>query len=223
MKFKSHYALVYFASLLIGSNSLADDLTIPNTFTAGTPARAADVNDNFSAVEASVDDNAQNVTDAAATLAAVSVNVDSNTTNIGNVSQAVNSLMPGPAYQFAGFTTSVAAADIGLFGMNAACQADFGATARMATTKDVVDSNISTIFQSASGWIRPIIVQAASVGTSNSNVWLVDYSGNVTDSISITCNAWTTLGGRGLVLLQDGGLRSSDRGTNRPVVCSIPQ
>jgi hypothetical protein len=43
------------------SIALADDLTIPNTFQPNTPARAADVNANFDAVEASVDDNAADI------------------------------------------------------------------------------------------------------------------------------------------------------------------
>ena len=48
-------------SLLVSTTSVADDLTTPNAFTAGTPARAAEVNGNFTAVEASVDDNAADI------------------------------------------------------------------------------------------------------------------------------------------------------------------
>ena len=72
-----------FFALLLSGICLADDLTIPNTFTAGTPARAADVNANFTAVEASVDDNA-------ADIVGNSANIESNTTaiavNSGNIS-----------------------------------------------------------------------------------------------------------------------------------------
>ena len=53
-------AIATFALVIINV-AIADDLTIPNTFQAGTPARAADVNANFTAVEASVDDNAADV------------------------------------------------------------------------------------------------------------------------------------------------------------------
>lgn len=43
---------------LFGSTfSIAGEITIPNTFTAGTPAKASEVNDNFSAVKIAVDDN----------------------------------------------------------------------------------------------------------------------------------------------------------------------
>ena len=60
-----------FLTLLCAGYSLADDVTIPNTFTAGTPARAADVNGNFTAVEASVDDNAAGVQANAAAIALI--------------------------------------------------------------------------------------------------------------------------------------------------------
>jgi len=50
-----NYKVIVALTLLVLTNSVtADDLTIPNAFTAGTPARAADVNGNFNAVEASV-------------------------------------------------------------------------------------------------------------------------------------------------------------------------
>ena len=48
-------------SFIVVSSVFAGNLTIPNTFTAGTTAVAADVNDNFSAVKAEVDDNAADV------------------------------------------------------------------------------------------------------------------------------------------------------------------
>lgn len=44
-------------ALLVGATALAGSVTLPHTFTPGSPARAADVNANFSAVKTSVDDN----------------------------------------------------------------------------------------------------------------------------------------------------------------------
>ena len=62
MQSQLHLSISVFVSLLVLSHSAySDDLTLPNTFTAGTPARAADVNANFTAVEASVDDNAADI------------------------------------------------------------------------------------------------------------------------------------------------------------------
>ena len=65
-----------FPALLFCQPTRADDLTIPNTFQSGTPARAAEVNENFSAVEAEVDDNAADTA--------------SNTTEIGNNTTGIN-------------------------------------------------------------------------------------------------------------------------------------
>jgi len=38
---------------------IAGEVDVPNTFSAGTPARAAEVNQNFEALETGIDDNAQ--------------------------------------------------------------------------------------------------------------------------------------------------------------------
>ncbi len=47
--------------LLVSVNALADTVTIPNTFSSGTPAIAAEVNDNFSAIKTAVDDNDEKI------------------------------------------------------------------------------------------------------------------------------------------------------------------
>lgn len=58
---------IMLTTLLIFAMALpvaATDLTVPNSFTAGTPARAADVNANFDAVEAAVTDNDMRIAEA---------------------------------------------------------------------------------------------------------------------------------------------------------------
>lgn len=52
---KSIGVLVLIGAVL--STAYADNLTIPNVFTPNSPAFAGEVNENFSAVESSVDDN----------------------------------------------------------------------------------------------------------------------------------------------------------------------
>ena len=81
-----------FSALLFAGYSLADDLTIPNTFTAGTPARAADVNANFTAVEASVDDNAADIASNAADIAANAADVATNAAGVSSNATSVSSL-----------------------------------------------------------------------------------------------------------------------------------
>ncbi len=59
----------------IGAN--AANLTIPNTFVANTPAVAAEVNGNFGAVEAAVDDNNARIAALEATIASLQNTINS--------------------------------------------------------------------------------------------------------------------------------------------------
>ena len=151
------------ATLLIVGTAAADDLTLPNTFQAGTPARAAEVNANFSAVETSVDDNAADIAVVSASVQTYAQNISSNTQNISLngqnissnaqnissndqeievVSQTVSSLIAPPAFSFVGFSTAQVDGGAGFFGMNAACQADFGPDSRMATSEEIIESTL---------------------------------------------------------------------------------
>jgi hypothetical protein len=51
-----------FITVAMGTTALADPVTGLTTFTAGTPARATEVNGNFTAVKTAVDDNFQRIT-----------------------------------------------------------------------------------------------------------------------------------------------------------------
>ncbi len=65
------------AAMLMVPAAWGGSVTIPNTFTSGTPAVAAEVNQNFDAVATAVNDNDSRVT-------TNTVNINTNTTNIGN-------------------------------------------------------------------------------------------------------------------------------------------
>ncbi|MBN4073295.1 hypothetical protein JYT23_00500 [Mariprofundus ferrooxydans] len=79
---KSHYIAVAAATLLISSTAWAGALTIPNTFTAGTPAVAADVNANFTAAKTAVDDNNTRITANTASATTNTTDIAANVTNI---------------------------------------------------------------------------------------------------------------------------------------------
>ncbi len=88
------------AAVLLAANgavTYADSLTVPKTFTAGTKAIAADVNANFAAVAASVNDNDSRITtntgeisNNTAATAANAAAISTNATNIGNNTTAIN-------------------------------------------------------------------------------------------------------------------------------------
>lgn len=64
--------------ILLVSGQAASALTIPNTFTAGNPAKAAEVNQNFGAVKSAVDANTADIT----TLETQQSSVDSRVTTL---------------------------------------------------------------------------------------------------------------------------------------------
>ena len=59
--FKTHMKvisiLLLLGSVCVSSSAVASELAVPNTFSAGTPAKASEVNDNFTAAKTAVDDN----------------------------------------------------------------------------------------------------------------------------------------------------------------------
>lgn len=59
-----HYlsATAFVVCTFTAATAFADQATIPNTFTSGTAAVAADVNDNFTALKTAIDDNDSRIT-----------------------------------------------------------------------------------------------------------------------------------------------------------------
>ncbi len=80
--------LAVLTAFLVGT-ATASDVTGITTFTSGTPALAAEVNDNFSAIKTAVDDNQ-------AQIGAVKITADTNTadiaTNTGNITTNAGSI-----------------------------------------------------------------------------------------------------------------------------------
>lgn len=77
--------LVLFSSLILltaFSSTHAGEVTIPNTFTADTPAIAAEVNANFTAVKTAVDDNDSRMAALETALAALQATVTAQATTI---------------------------------------------------------------------------------------------------------------------------------------------
>lgn len=64
----SKYGLTTLALAALALPVIASDVTIPNEFTAGTPARAGEVNANFSALAQAVNDNDTRISDNASAV-----------------------------------------------------------------------------------------------------------------------------------------------------------
>lgn len=91
-------ALIRLAVVITGSFFLlpifasAGNLTIPNKFKANTPAVAAEVNANFTAVETEVDDNAADIAINTNNIDANTVNISTNEGDISGNAAAIGSL-----------------------------------------------------------------------------------------------------------------------------------
>lgn len=76
---------ILIATSLWASQLLAGSVTIPNTFVSGAAASASEVNANFSAIKAEVDDNDSRITTNAGDINANAANIAANTNAIGSI------------------------------------------------------------------------------------------------------------------------------------------
>lgn len=93
------------ATSLWVSQLLAGNVTIPNTFVSGTAASASEVNANFGAIKAEVDDNDNRITTNAGDISANASNIIANTnaiSGIGGVGVFVNGARVGSFLGFSG-------------------------------------------------------------------------------------------------------------------------
>ena len=138
---------------------------------------------------------------------------------------------PGPAggggsgeaaFQFVGFSTATLSGSAGIFVMNAACHADFGANSRMASSREILDSTTQPLLNSSSAaWVRPEIVAASAPGHTEQYVW--DYSGLSHFRADISCGGWSTTIKEGLSINGDGIFAVGACTRLKFVACSAPQ
>ena len=104
--------LVAIATLIYASASVASTLSIPNTFSSGAATSAAEMNSNFSAVKAAVDDNDTRIT-------------------------ALEGGSSAPVFQ--GFSSATVAGNAGIVGLQLACNSSFSGS-KICTSAEFANS-----------------------------------------------------------------------------------
>jgi hypothetical protein len=124
-------------------------------------------------------------------------------------------------WQIVGHTTTTHTGDAGLKAFNLACQADFGAAAKMCTSQEVIETIVQPVL-SSEAWVRPVIIAVSD------HSFATDFSGVATSLINLNCWRWqvTNSGYSGLIVTTDGNVSSITStgfspacGTPRPVSC----
>lgn len=193
------------AALIFASASTASTLTIPNTFSSGATTSASDMNANFTAVKAAVDDNNTRIT----------------------ALEGAGSSAP----EFQGFSAA-AGVGTGIRGMHAACHAAFSGS-KICNSVEFSNSTYKAVTLSTGpAWLLPVLQQTSSAaGTATGR----DAIANVTDQGSgltayttnaaevFTCKAYDPDADRsswtGLTVSNTGSFATSDCDVSRPVAC----
>jgi len=184
--------------LSLSTTAFAADVTIPNTFTAGSPAVAADVNANFSAVKTAVDDNNARVT--------------TNSTNITNATNGISANTSSAATNASGIASN--AANISTNSSTAVINA-----AGVASNA----SNISTQGSSIATNAANISSNTSSASTNASNI--TSNTGNIsTNASNISSNSGSIAANTNSASSNSSGIatNTSNIATNTAAIAAIP-
>jgi len=122
--------LVFIMAIFItSSQATASALTVPNTFVSGTATSASDMNANFAAVKAAVDDN---------------------NTRISSIAGATSS--------FKGFSSGTTQGNGGLITMGNLCNSSFTGSHVCTTLEFASASYTSATGLSGNAWIQPSVI-----------------------------------------------------------------
>lgn len=86
---KTFYLVAFVISLLPCRGAIAGEVAVPHTFQANTPARASEVNNNFTAVKTAVDDNNSRITSNAVSIGANNASILVNASDILDIKDDV--------------------------------------------------------------------------------------------------------------------------------------
>jgi len=121
--------LVAIAALIFASASVASTLSIPNSFSSGAATSAAEMNSNFSAVKAAVDDNDTRIT-------------------------ALEGGSSAPVFQ--GFSSGTVAGNAGIIGLQTACNTSFSGS-KICSSAEFASSTYKSATLSGTAWLLPVV------------------------------------------------------------------
>jgi len=114
------------AAVIASPQAAASSLTVPNIFTSGTATSASEMNANFTAVKAAIDDN---------------------NTRISSTQSATNS--------FQGFSSGTSTGGVGLITLGNLCSSSFAGSHVCTTQEFATSSYASATGLSGDAWIQP--------------------------------------------------------------------
>ena len=188
-------ALVTTVTLVYAGASVASTLSIPNTFSSGATTSASDMNANFTAVKAAVDDNDTRITALEASSAPV----------------------------FQGFSSGTVDGAGGIRGMQAACDASFSGS-KICTSVEFSNSTYKQLSLSGSAWLLPVLQQTTGSSSSADEGFTTDQGSGYTSASDrpdrvFTCSAYSDTRQEGLTVSSTGGFDTESCGTARAVAC----
>lgn len=130
-------------------------------------------------------------------------------------------------FQWVGVTTTGFDGDDGFLNMTAACRVEFGASARMCSSVEILESN-TLVPDIGECWVRavfqPVATGSLPAATMDASGVFLDGLSGSTGPENFTCNGWTSNSSNlnALVLKPSGGFQVRGCGTNRPVSCCAP-
>ncbi len=167
-----------------GTSAWAGSLTIPNTFSANTPAVAAEVNANFTATKTAVDDNDARITTNATDIATNAANITTNATDISTNQSAISTNTASIVTNAGNISTN--SSDIATNTGNIATN-----TSNIATnTSDIATNtgNISTNTTNIATNTSNIATNTSDIATNTSDI-ATNTSNIATNATNITTNA----------------------------------
>jgi hypothetical protein len=127
-------------------------------------------------------------------------------------------------YGFAGYSSDTIGSDEGMLAMHAECQADYGATARMCTSREFWLSP-NAVAPADNAWLHPEIIAIDRASTINRSwEYAMDFTGQRANEHNLSCRGWTlnNAGQKGFVVTPSGKPGSAFCGQSLRVTCCAP-